>query len=203
MLLGRRHRRAAFLPDVYVFPGGRVDSADALPSGFVEAPNPVLQGQLGLDRPGRDPLIYLRTALRETYEETGLLIGDPGGAQPAASAPPAGSVWAAFAEAGLAPAFARLDYVCRAITPTSSHRRYNTRFFLARDPVIAGTIQGDGELDDLGWRTLREIERLAIVDVTAFVLEEALRLWRAPGPPAALPPLASYRNEVFRIRRRA
>jgi 8-oxo-dGTP pyrophosphatase MutT (NUDIX family) len=143
----------------------------------------------------------LRAALRETYEETGLLVAEPATAR--AGGAPSGSVWSAFAEAGLAPAFGRLQYVCRAITPTSSHRRYNTRFFLAQGATVAGAIKGDGELDDLGWRSLHEIERLAIVDVTAFVLEEALRLWRTPQPAGSLPPLACYRNDVFRVRRRA
>jgi 8-oxo-dGTP pyrophosphatase MutT (NUDIX family) len=143
--------------------------------------------------------VFLRAALRETYEETGLLVAD-GAASPGAGA--AGGVWSAFAAAGLAPAFARLEYVCRAITPTSSPRRYNTRFFLARGAALAGEIKGDGELDDLGWRSLGAIARLAIVDVTEFVLHEALRLWRAPPAGVGLPPLACYRNEVFRIQRR-
>lgn len=204
LLLGRRHRRAAFLPDIYVFPGGRIDEADAAPSGFAERPSPTLHGQLSRDRPGRDPLVFLRAALRETFEETGLLVADAnpaGEGRPAAGTP--GGVWSAFAAAGLAPAFGRLEYVCRAITPTSSHRRYNTRFFMARGAAVAGDIEGDGELDDLGWRSLDEIARLAIVDVTEFVLHEALRLWQTPPAAPALPPLACYRNEVFRIRRRA
>jgi 8-oxo-dGTP pyrophosphatase MutT (NUDIX family) len=36
ILLGRRHRKAGFLPDIYVVPGGRVDTADHAPSGFAE-----------------------------------------------------------------------------------------------------------------------------------------------------------------------
>lgn len=62
---------------------------------------------------------------------------------------------------------------------------------------------GDGELDDLGWRPLSEIPRLGLIDVTAFVLEEALRLWQgAARAGASLPPLACYRSDAFRVRRR-
>jgi 8-oxo-dGTP pyrophosphatase MutT (NUDIX family) len=201
LLLGRRHRRAAFLPDIYVFPGGRVDDSDHAPSGFPEALSPDFARQLAADRPGRSPLAFPRAAIRETFEETGLLVAEPAAAEEPPGAPPDG-VWGSFAAHGLAPAFSRLEYVCRAITPTSSHRRYNTRFFLVRGAAIGGSLAGDGELDDLAWWPLAEIPRLNLVDVTAFVLEEALRLWRSPPRGASLPPLACYRSEVFRIRRR-
>ena len=201
MLLGRRHRRAAFLPDIYVFPGGRLDAADRLPSGFAETLSPALERQLAGDRTGRHALAFPRAAIRETFEETGLLVADPAPPPPGDSGT-RGGVWGAFAAHGLAPAFGRLEYVCRAITPTGSHRRYDTRFFLARDPVLAGDIAGDGELDDLAWWPLAAIPGLKLVDVTEFVLGEALRHWRQPHAPGGLPPLACYRNEEFRIRRR-
>jgi 8-oxo-dGTP pyrophosphatase MutT (NUDIX family) len=192
-----------------VFPGGRVDDCDNAPSGFDEALSPALAAQLAQDRPGRDPLAFPRAALRETFEETGLLIAEPSSPTAlssqlqGASRPERGDVWRAFAAKGIRPPFAHLEYVCRAITPTSSHRRYNTRFFLARGALAVGEIKGDGELDDLGWWPLAAIPRLNLVDVTAFVLEEALRLWREGRPrDGAFPPLACYRNEIFRVRRR-
>jgi 8-oxo-dGTP pyrophosphatase MutT (NUDIX family) len=173
-----------------------------VPSGFPELLSPALQRQLSADQHGRDPLAYPRAAIRETFEETGLLIADPATTATESGSSTAGA-WGAFAAQRLAPAFGRLEYVCRAITPTSSRRRYNTRFFLARGATFGGSIAGDGELDDLNWWPLAEIPRLNLVDVTAFVLEEALRLWRAPAATeACLPPLATYRNDIFRIRRR-
>ena len=36
VLMGRRHKRASFLPDIYVFPGGRLDDSDRAPSGYPE-----------------------------------------------------------------------------------------------------------------------------------------------------------------------
>src|SRR5581483_12521883 len=123
------------------------------------------------DRPSGDPLAYVRAAIRETYEETGLLIAEP---PPPRSAPPArpplAGAWGVFAARGLAPAFGRLAYVCRAISPASLPRRYNTRFFLALDAAVQGRLAGDGELDDLGWRPLSEVPRLGLIDVTAFAL---------------------------------
>ncbi|MGH6891168.1 MAG: hypothetical protein ACREEP_02800, partial [Dongiaceae bacterium] len=42
ILLGRRHAKTTFLPDIYVVPGGRVDPEDLLPSGFRERPHPLV-----------------------------------------------------------------------------------------------------------------------------------------------------------------
>jgi 8-oxo-dGTP pyrophosphatase MutT (NUDIX family) len=199
VLMGRRHRRSTFLPDIYVFPGGRVDPEDSGPSGFAEMVQPAVARQL---RRGsrRDPAAFLRAAIRETFEETGLLLA--GEACGTATQPADEPVWRAFAGAGAAPNFARMDYVCRAITPTSSRRRYNTRFFLADGAGAAGTLVGNGELEDLAWRPVMETARLPTVDVTTFVLDEALRRWTRRvsigGEPA---PLYSYRKDSATVRR--
>src|SRR4029453_12828106 len=102
------------------------------------------------------------------------------GSEPVPRKPPSGApVWQAFAGNGRAPAFGALDFICRAITPTYSKRRYNTRFFLADGALARGEISGSGELLDLGWRNLDELRGLGLVDVTQYVLREALRRWRA------------------------
>ncbi|MGH6959168.1 MAG: NUDIX hydrolase [Dongiaceae bacterium] len=204
VLLGRRHRRAGFLPDIYVFPGGRLDPADATPSGFAEPLHPAVVDQLRRGSRGRPALAFARAAVRETFEETGLLLGRPvtavrvpGASRASADKP----IWQAFAANGFAPAFDALDFVCRAITPTYSKRRYNTRFFLADGSVIAGDISGDGELEDLAWRPLAALAGLTIVDVTEFVLAEALRRWRQRCPAGTEPArLFCYRRETARWR---
>ncbi len=203
VLLGRRHRRAGFLPDIYVFPGGRLDPGDAAPSGFAEPLHPAVAEQLRRGSRGRPALAFARAALRETFEETGLLLG--GTAAAAGATPTAGAtaspIWRAFAASGLAPAFDRLDFVCRAITPTYSKRRYNTRFFLADGAAIAGELRGDGELEDLAWRSVSALAGLTIVDVTEFVLGEALRRWRLRCPIGSEPArLFCYRGETARWR---
>src|SRR5947208_9487584 len=78
ILLGRRHTKAGFLPDIYVVPGGRVDPADTAPSGFAETLAPAVATALKSGGSRRPPLAFLRAALRETFEETGLLVGEPG-----------------------------------------------------------------------------------------------------------------------------
>ncbi len=200
VLMGRRHCRSAFLPDIYVFPGGRVDPEDSGPSGFAEMVQPAVARQL---RRGsrRDPAAFLRAAIRETFEETGLLLA---GAETCGTAiqPADDPVWQAFAGAGAAPNFARMDYVCRAITPTSSRRRYNTRFFMADGAEATGTLVGNGELEDLAWRLVREMAHLPTVDVTTFVLEEALRRWTQRVCVGSEPaPLYSYRKDSATVRR--
>jgi len=202
VLLGRRHRRAGFLPDIYVVPGGRVDAADHAPSGFAEALHPAVSAALRSGGSRRPALAFPRAALRETHEETGLLVGAPGPAADAASQP----VWQAYAAAGLAPDFAALDFICRAITPVTSARRYNTRFFLGDGAKAVGTINSNGELEDLAWRPVSALSGLHIVDVTEYVLKEALRRWqsRVDGrvPAGTEPPkLLNYRKDIMTLSR--
>ena len=197
VLLGRRHGRAGFLPDIYVFPGGRVDRADAEPTGFAEELHPDVAAQLRVGNRS-DPLTFARAAIRETLEETGLMLAAPAGrANPDLSA----TAWRDFIASGCRPRFEALDFICRAITPTYSKRRYNTRFFLASGDSLSGEIRGNGELEDLGWRPVDALARLTIVDVTQFVLAEALRRWRLRTPAGREPPrLFCYRGEHARWR---
>jgi 8-oxo-dGTP pyrophosphatase MutT (NUDIX family) len=198
ILLGRRHGRAGFLPDIYVFPGGRVDHGDAIASGFAEDLHPNVAAALAAGSRGRSPLACARAAIRETYEETGLLL-TAGGCR--AVTPTADAVWQAYAARGQRPGFDGLDFVCRAITPTYSKRRYNTRFFLADGANAIGELAGNGELEDLCWWPLAALSRLAIVDVTEFVLTEALRRWRQRIPIGSEPArLFCYRGECARWR---
>ena len=196
ILLGRRHAKTAFLPDIYVVPGGRVDAEDHLPSGFRERLHPLVAKSLESSS-GRRPLIaFLRAALRELHEETSLMLGSRGvgkaGAEP---------VWMAYAAAGIAPDFAAFDFVLRAITPVGSRRRYNTRFFLGDGGAAIGALRGNGELLDLGWRRVAELDRLNIVDVTWALIRLALERWRNRVPIGRDPPkLLSYRNNLLVLR---
>ena len=138
--MGRRNRKTRFMPDVYVFPGGRVDPADARASGFAEdlpgAPR-------GLDRATRGRLAaFARAALRETFEETGLLVAREAlGTTQSDSRPdsprPVPDPWQAYRQARLSPAFDALHLTARAITPTDSPIRFHTRFFRADGAATA------------------------------------------------------------------
>jgi len=198
ILLGRRHGRAGFLPDIYVVPGGRVDPDDGAASGFAEGLHPNAIAQLQAGSRGRSPLAFARAAIRETYEEAGLLLTAHGTAP---ATPAASPVWQAYGARACRPGFDALDFVCRAITPTYSKRRYNTRFFLADGARTAGELAGNGELEDLNWWPLPELPRLAIVDVTEFVLTEALRRWQRKLPIGSEPArLFCYRGDCARWR---
>lgn len=196
ILLGRRHAKTAFLPDIYVVPGGRVDPEDHLPSGFRERLNPRVAAALQTPAGRRPPIAFLRAALRELHEETGLVLGARGAGNAGASA-----VWQAYAQAGIAPDFGALDFVLRAITPVGSRRRYNTRFFLGDGSRACGEIHGNGELLDLRWRKVSELDRLNIVDVTWALIRLALAHWRdcvAVGHTPAK--LLTYRNNSLVLR---
>ena len=175
VLLGRRHARAGFLPDIYVFPGGRVEPADGAGPALGLAPTVAAE----LSRATRKPAeAFVRAALRETAEETGLTLARA--------------------------ALAGIHFICRAITPTYSRRRYNTRFLMADGAFAEGQLGGDGELEDLAWRPVAALEGLAIVDVTAFVLKEAVARRLSRRPPGAEPAVRfSYVGDTARVFRRS
>ncbi len=198
ILLGRRPAKTTFLPDIYVVPGGRVDAEDELPSGFAETMHPAVAGDLMLGAGRRPPIAFLRAALRETHEETGLLVGRPA-ATPAQEVGP--GFWNAYGRAGWQPDFAGLDFVLRAITPRESRRRYNTRFFLADGANVRGDLTGNGELLDLGWRPVGDLDRLNIVDVTWELIKAALHRWREQTPTGTeRAKLLIYRNNTLNLR---
>jgi 8-oxo-dGTP pyrophosphatase MutT (NUDIX family) len=199
VLLGRRHMKSGFLPDIYVVPGGRVDGVDNLPSGFAENLHPAVGRMLDSGGSKRPVAAFLRAVLRETHEETGLLVGQAGSLPTMTGDQP---IWQAYRAAGLLPEFAQLDFLLRAITPVTSRRRYNTRFFLADGALATGEVQGNGELEDLGWRPKSALGSLHIVDVTHAVLAEAFRRWEDRRPIGVTEPkLLNYKNDVMTLSR--
>jgi 8-oxo-dGTP pyrophosphatase MutT (NUDIX family) len=119
-------------------------------------------------------------AIRETFEETGVVIGTPefGGPQKA----PAG--WGAYAEQGCLPDLQEMHFICRAITPPSLPKRFDTRFFALNAKAIARQIDGyahaDAELVELAWVRLDKAEDYDLPAITRQVLTE-LRLRLASG----------------------
>ncbi|WP_367575962.1 hypothetical protein [Pelagibius sp. Alg239-R121] len=182
------------MPGVYVVPGGRVEPEDGDASGFKEVLRPLPQG---LDQATRKAaLATVRAALRETFEETGLLYGTPHQA-PAVSQhsnSEEGTGWSHYTDAALRPAFDHLLFIARAITPTFSPRRFHTRFLLGDGGFAEGQIAGDGELEDIGWHRLEAIAELPMAGITRLVLKESLKHYDslrktdfvAPKRPAAM-----------------
>lgn len=116
------------------------------------------------------------TAVRETCEETGLMVAAPGD-------PGEHPDWAHWRTAGLAPHLACLEITGRAITPARLPIRFHARFFLADARHARGRIGGDGELEDVAWLPLAEARGLPLADVQAFFidhLEEVLEHERHP-----------------------
>jgi len=173
VLLGRRHSNHVFMPGLYVFPGGKVEAADARVAAIGELPPHVgrrLQNQVLHPSPLRAKA-YALAAVRELFEETGLLLGRKdtvtGGLQ---------GEWKVFAKHVVAPCLSGLHFIARAITPPGIARRYDTRFFAADVSSvchsIAGIVHGEAELVDLQWIPIGETSGLNIHKITQLVLTE-------------------------------
>src|SRR5271167_4130210 len=107
VLVGRRPLTARFMPGVYVFPGGAIDPPDRRP-WIVETATESLAPKLAR---------AARAALRETWEEVGVLVGRPAEPLPDLGTPAEGAIEKAYRRGGLAAAMDLLTYVGRAITP--------------------------------------------------------------------------------------
>ena len=180
VLMGERHRAHKFLPHRYVFPGGRVDQSDGRVRAGSEM-GPAVAAQLSrTSRLGRARSIAI-AAIRETFEETGLIIGadDPLPHRP----PPRG--WETFFGEGYAPALHQLDYIARAITPVFRPMRFDARFFMVEAEVVVGDLQGSGELENLEWIPIINTQDFELATVTRNVLSYAEGLIVEPTPQSA------------------
>jgi 8-oxo-dGTP pyrophosphatase MutT (NUDIX family) len=185
VLMGRRHKKTRFMPDAFVFPGGRLDAADARAQPASHLPRGVEKHLLRSVTPARARALAM-TAVRETFEETGLLLGAEGSVGGTRD-----EGWAAVRETGLAPDLARLDYVGRAITRAASPIRFDARFFFAEAGDFVGELGGSGELLDLAFVPLAKARELPSAMITQFMLSEVARL--ADATPAQRAKRAWYR----------
>ena len=76
----------------------------------------------------------------------------------------------AYLERGLVAAMDLLTYVSRAITPSHSFRRFNTRFFLSDGNNVFGEPMASEELEDVGWHPIGREALASFRDVTRFML---------------------------------
>ena len=192
VLMGRRHHGHRFMPGKFVFPGGRTDPSDsriAVASGLHPHEEAKLTAGAGRTSLARARAIAL-SAIRETYEEAGLLIGEKA---PFAAGK---AEWQAFADHGVRPALSGLRLIARAITPPGRVRRFDTRFFSAWRGDVAVELPGGGptnELEELVWLPLSEARNADIPDITRTVLGELEK--RLAGDPKLSPggPAPFYR----------
>lgn len=115
VLLGKRHERHKFMPGKFVFPGGRVDPADKLmPVAKPLDPHAEANLMKHLQRASAAKArAFALAAIRETFEETGLVLGVPTTETVKVPAGP----WNGFAEAKILPDLSALRFIGRAITP--------------------------------------------------------------------------------------
>jgi 8-oxo-dGTP pyrophosphatase MutT (NUDIX family) len=193
VLLLRRTGRAGFLANALVFPGGRVDAADAAHAEHLL--EPIDGPEQAAHRLG-EPLERLDVAralwvaaIRETFEEAGVLLG--------ASPPPDTTALetvrtelndgrldfgAALTQLAVRLDPAGLHYVARWITPEIEPKRFDTRFFLARVPSDQAASHDDRETTHSAWVSPADIVaecdagRAALAPPTYRILETLARL---------------------------
>ena len=167
VLMMRRNLKSGFVPGMYVFPGGGLDpedrcfSTNGLCCGLDDS---AASATLGL---ACDGLGYWVAAIREAFEEAGLLLAhDARGQLPAFDDAAtlrrfdehrrrlnAGRVGfeQILREEGLNVAADRLTYFAHWITPVSAPRRYDTRFFMAEAPAGQEPLHDDHETIAAAW----------------------------------------------------
>lgn len=187
LLMGLRQPSNVFLPNKWVFPGGRLEAGDAdfAVTGDLEPGDAYALGERLLPAAFRRnlPKALALAAVRELFEETGHAIATARATQAMACE----GVWAHFNALGLSPSIAPLRFIARAITPPGRTRRYDTRFFIAnRSGVIENAAPADEEFADLNWFTIDEARTLDLPSITRRILAdlESLLLLGpvAPGP---------------------
>jgi 8-oxo-dGTP pyrophosphatase MutT (NUDIX family) len=180
VLMGRRAPGHVFMASKWVFPGGRIERGDFGAASASELA-PDVAARLEREMPARRARALALAAVRETFEETGLILGRP--APPASVAGP----WRAFRQSGALPDLAALTYVARAITPPGRPRRFDARFFMADAGALLRPepTAGSGELDEIAWLPLEQARELDLPAITRFVLGEVAD--RLEGGPRPLP----------------
>lgn len=196
VLMGKRSGGHVFMPDKYVFPGGRVDPEDSRAISYCEL-RPDVEAKLA-HQTRRKPRAFGLTAIRETFEETGLLV-----AREAEMPDACPKGWKRFHQQDAAPHLSPLTFIGRAVTPPYKPRRFDARFFMANaeDALIDERAPMDGaELSDLQWVTLKDALYLDLPNVTRFMLGEIEERLEKPGLNRG-PPYLRWRQSGHMIER--
>ncbi len=180
LLMGQRHRNLKFMPGKFVFPGGRVEPQDYLATIGCRMPAPMtskLISRIGRRQHRQRAYALAHAALRETQEETGVIIGTGANLPGSGNATP--------------PDFSGFSFLARAITPARVHRRFDTRFFVVPAEKIVGRTQiVDGEFEAIEWFTLSQAREQDLPSITRIILDdldERIRAGTLDDPEAAVP----------------
>ena len=158
VLLLKRHRSAGFVPGAYVFPGGRIDESDA---------DARLVANCEVPARGAVPAHYWFGAVREVFEETGVLLArtNDGEWAPDTTEDEAVETWRLalmndetslaqiVVDENLRVVLDDVVYFAHWITPDAEPRRYDTRFFAARLPRDRNIKPDEREMVDAIWIT--------------------------------------------------
>jgi 8-oxo-dGTP pyrophosphatase MutT (NUDIX family) len=162
LLMVHRPGGADFAPGAYVFPGGAVHEEDHAWSDEIQA-----------------------AALRETFEETGVLLARRDGrfaqtndCDEVRSRISGDSTFTdALRSLSLEPAFDQLIMFARWITPAQLRRRFDTRFYVARMPSDQDVRPQEGEVTDWLWISARRAldkSEITLVYATRAILESVV-----------------------------
>ncbi len=176
VLMGRRARGHVFMAEKWVFPGGRLHPSDhrvAVASDLAGDTAARMATTAGHAR------ALAAAAVRELFEETGLVLGVAGRARTRSPE------WRAFLATGHLPALAPLRFVGRAITPPVRPRRFDARFFIADAAHLASLDPGTGcgELDEVAWFSWEQAATLDLPDITRAILDDVAARLDDPGRP--------------------
>jgi len=164
VLMVRRHGQSGFMAGAHVFPGGKLDPADSASNVLASVTGRsaegarVALGENGLS--GETALGLFVAALRETFEEAGVLLADHATGTDLVAA--RNSLHAGTAFAGVLNSLSatlRLDRIVpfsRWVTPAVEPRRFDTRFFVARVEASQHAEHDRRETTEHAWLTPRE-----------------------------------------------
>ncbi len=182
ILMGQRSSRHDFMPSVYVFPGGRVDRADSY-AKYAGDLSPRTARILQAAYPLRRARAVALASIRETWEETGLMLG----ADTEANRNINNNSYDEFRRAGQLPDLSGVEVFGRAVTPPHRHKRFDAWFFIKHLGECAlPSISDSSELLNVGWFMLEEIKSLETQRATDMMLQVLERYLKADRPPETI-----------------
>jgi 8-oxo-dGTP pyrophosphatase MutT (NUDIX family) len=178
VLMGRRAKGHVFMASKWVFPGGRVHPADFKVAAASELS---MDTAAALQRtaPAARARALAAAAVRELFEETGLMLGAAGMGRTRSPE------WRDFLATGHLPHLAPMQFVGRAITPPVRPRRFDARFFMveAAHLVSLDPGAGCGELDEIAWFDWEQAAALDLPSITRALLADVAARLNDPARP--------------------
>lgn len=193
ILMGQRAAGHDFMPNKFVFPGGRVDRGDSR----LRPPHdlhPAVLRRLSRGCSEARARALAMAAIRETFEETGLVLGEPDTPTLKTRSPH----WREFLQYDVNPRLDTLHLIARAITPPYRVKRFDARFFMAEADLIQGEVheapEGSGELLKIHWVSMKDVHDLELPNITRTVLAEVERRLEQGHRPEDEGPFIHFRH---------